>query len=93
MAKGSKAPEISDDWRRRVSFDFGKEGMKEPEGFADLTVDQEVTVLVTGKVSSINKSRDGSGFSLTMSGLKLQAKPKEDPLTAAFAGHRVKLTK
>jgi len=95
MAKSSKAVETKglDDWKRRVSFDFGKEGLKEAEGFHELTINETVTVLVTGKVNHISKSRDGASFSLTMEGIKLQVKPKEDPLTAAFAGHRMKVTK
>ena len=55
----AKAPEAVDDWKRRVNFDFGKGGLKGPKGFRELTVDEEVTVLVTGKVTSI---RVDTGF-------------------------------
>jgi len=78
MAKTAKAPEIADDWQRRVSFDFykGKSGMKEPKGFKDLTVGLEVSVLVTGKVVSIRTDQDSSAFSLTMEKAELQFKDK-----------------
>lgn len=74
--KGAPAPEIVDDWNRRVNFDFGKGGLKEPKGFSDLTVDQEVTVLVTGKVNSIRLDKDSSNFSLLMDSIKLQVEKK-----------------
>ena len=92
MAKAPQAVETKgmDDWKRRVSFDFGKGGMPAPEGFTDLSVKQEVTVLVTGTVTNIHHSVDSSSFTLTMTKLKLQTQPK-DPLEAAFAGHRMKV--
>lgn len=85
MAKTTKAtaPEVGDDWNRRVNFDFGQGGLKEPKGFSDLTVDQEVTVLVTGKVNSIRLDRDSSNFSLVMDSIKLQIK-KDEGLSGDF---------
>jgi len=67
-----------DDWRRRVSFDFGKGGMKEPKEFSDLAVDQEVTVIVKGKINSFNKSKDSSSFSLLMDSVELHPVQKDD---------------
>ena len=79
----AKAPEVVDDWNRRVIFDFGKGGLKEPKGFSDLTVDQEVTVLVTGKVNSIRLDKESSNFSLLMDSIKLQIK-KDEGLAGDF---------
>ena len=31
IASKPSAPEVVDDWNRRVNFDFGKGGMKEPK--------------------------------------------------------------
>jgi hypothetical protein len=75
MTKAAK-PDVANDWQRRVSFDFGKGkgGMKEPEGFKDLTVGSKVTVLVTGKVVSLRTDQDSSAFSLAMEKLELQIK-------------------
>jgi len=81
MAKtATKAPTPlgDDEWRRRVSFDFGKGkgGMKEPAGFKDLTVGQTVTVLVTGKVNSLRTDTDSSNISLVMEKLELEGETK-----------------
>ena len=93
MAKTKSEPSIDDEWRRRVSFDFGKKGkggMKEPEGFSDLTVDQEVTVIVKGKVNSLRVDSDSSSFSMVMSEIKLEAGQKGG-IEAALKKSRVKV--
>lgn len=77
-------PEVVDDWQRRVSFDFGKSGLKEPKGFDDLTVDEEVSVLVTGKVTSLRRDTDSCNFSMNMDSIKLQIEEKND-LASDFA--------
>jgi hypothetical protein len=89
--KGSPTVEAStDDWNRRVSFDFGKNGLKEPADFKDLSVDQKVTVLVTGKVSMVRTDKEGSSFSLVMDSIKLQVE-KKDSLEEGFAATRTKV--
>jgi hypothetical protein len=88
----SKAVEAPmDDWNRRVSFDFGKNGLKEPADFKDLTVDQVVTVLVTGKVRMVRTDKEGSSFALVMDKIKLQVENKKDDLEAGFAATRTKV--
>lgn len=84
------APVVEDDWKRRVSFDFGsgKGGMEEPKGFNKLTVDQEVTVLVTGKVNSVRTDRESSGFSLVMDKIELKTRKSKGNLAAALDGAR-----
>lgn len=69
-------PEVDKEWRQRVSFDFGEGGMKQPDGFGDLSVDDEVTVVVTGKVSSIRQDADTSSFSLQMEKITLKVPGK-----------------
>ena len=76
--KGSLEVAPVDDWNRRVNFDFGKGGLKEPKGFSELTVNEEVTVLVTGKVTSIRVDADSSNFGLRMESLKLEIIEKDD---------------
>jgi len=91
--KASKAPTaVENEWCRQVSFDFGKGkgGMKEPEGFGDLTVDQEVTVIVKGKVNSIRVDSDSSSFSLVMDEIKLEA-GKKGGISEALAAAKKKL--
>jgi hypothetical protein len=88
MAKtASKAPEtaVVDDWNRRVNFDFGKGGLKEPKGFKELTVDEEVSVVVTGKVTSIRVDSDSSIFGLRLDSIKLKIIEKDD-LASDFEG-------
>lgn len=75
----SKAPAISADekeWRRRVSFDFGEGGVQPPEGFKELSIGDEVTVLVTGKVKNLSQNEETSSFSLMMENLELQTGKK-----------------
>lgn len=69
-------PEIDKEWRKRVSFDFGEGGMKQPDGFKDLSMDDEVTVVVTGKVSAIRQETDTSSFSLQMEKITLKVPGK-----------------
>lgn len=83
----SKAPTISadeKDWRRRVSFDFGEGGVQPPEGFKDLSIGDEVTVLVTGKVKNLSQSEGASSFALQMEKVELQTGGKGG-LSAALA--------
>lgn len=75
MAKKSSAPSVNEydkEWRRRVSFDFGKGGLEPPDGFTGLSIGDEVTVLVTGKVKSLSQNEDTSNFSLQMEKTELQ---------------------
>ena len=76
---GKNALEVSSDdkeWRRRVSFDFGKGSLESPDGFKDLSIGDEVTVLVTGKVNSLNQNEDTSSFALQMEKIELQTGTK-----------------
>jgi len=75
-------PEVDKEWRQRVSFDFGEGGMKQPDGFGDLSVDDEVTVVVTGKVSSIRQDADTSSFSLQMEKITLKVPGKGKTYTS-----------
>lgn len=87
MAKSTKAKPVDafeKEWRRKVSFDFGKGGLEAPEGFKEMSIGDEVTVLVTGKVKSLNQSEDTSSFSLQMENIELQL-GKKDGLGAALA--------
>jgi hypothetical protein len=71
----SKAATISADekeWRRRVSFDFGDGGLQPPEGFKDLSIGDEVRVLVTGKVKNLSQNEETSSFSLQMEKIELE---------------------
>lgn len=82
---GKNIPTIDKEWRERVSFDFGKGGMAVPEGFDDLTVDDEVTVVVTGKISAIRQESDTASFSLQMEKIELQTGKKKGGLSEALA--------
>ncbi len=91
--KGAEAPEpsVNEDWRRRVNFDFGQDSLKEPAGLRDLTINETVTVLVTGKVKTLRLDEEGSGLTLVMDKIELaEGKPKDD-LSEAFAKTRRKL--
>jgi hypothetical protein len=78
MSKTKPIPPEMDEWRRYVDFNFGGEGgLPVPEGFGNLTVNDEVSVLVTGKVRSIRQDKASSGFSLTMSSLQLNTGGKK----------------
>jgi hypothetical protein len=88
LTKSLEAP--TDDWNRCVTFDFGKNGLKEPADFKDLSVNLEVTVLVTGKVSMVRTDKEGSCFTLIMDKIKLQVEKKDD-LEASFAATRTKV--
>jgi len=73
----SKGVEMPEDWLRRVDFTFGgKTGLETPEGFGDLTVDDELTVLVKGKVRSLRQDKESSGFCLTVSQIKMETSKK-----------------
>ena len=93
MAKGTTAKAVeapTDDWNRRVTFDFGKHGLKEPADFKDLSVDMEVTALVKGKVSMVRTDKEGSSFTLVMDSIKLQVE-KKDSLEEGFRATRTKV--
>lgn len=73
------------DWRRRVSFDFGEGGVTPPEGFKDLSIGDEVTVLVTGKVKNLSQSEDTSSLSLQMEKIELERQAgKKGGISAAL---------
>jgi hypothetical protein len=78
-------PKIEKEWQERVSFDFGKGGMKQPPGFGDLSVDDEITVVVTGKVSNIRQDTDTSSFSLQMEKIQLKTGQKSRSMTEILA--------
>jgi len=85
MAKG--IPDIEEEWRRKVSFDFGKGGLAPPDGFRDLNIDEEITVIVTGKVNDLHQGKETSSFSLYIGSVEIQAK-KKGKLTAALEKSR-----
>ena len=93
MAKAKKntVAESPDSWRRRVNFDFGENSLKEPDGLRDLTINETITILVTGKVKGLRLDEEGSGLTLVMDKIELaEGKPKDD-LSEAFATTRRKL--
>jgi len=55
-----------------VHFSFGKKNL--PKGFENLTVGQQVTLSVTGKVTSLNQDHYGAGFSLEDFSVTIQKK-------------------
>jgi len=92
MAKTAQ-PESVDEWRRRVSFDFGKGGLGAPEGFKELSIGDEVTVMVTGKVNNLNQTEDTSSFALQMEKIELETGAKagiSDALKKAAKGQKIK---
>lgn len=91
MAKS--VPVETNEWRRRVSFDFGKGGLSVPEGFKELSIGDEVTVMVTGKVNNLSQSEDTSSFALQMEKIELETGGKvgiSDALKKAQKGQKVK---
>lgn len=64
------------EWRRKVSFNFGRGGMEKPKGFEKLTAEQEVTVLVRGTVKEIRTSSETSSFELEMDQIELKTRKK-----------------
>jgi len=78
MSKLKPMPPEMEEWRRCVDFSFGgQEGLPVPDGFKDLTIDEEITVLVKGKVRSIRQDKENSGFSIIMSKLQIKTDGKE----------------
>jgi hypothetical protein len=61
----AKIDSLTEEWRRTISFNFGGEGgLEEPDGFKELGVGDDVTLLVGGKVTGLNADRHGSGLTL-----------------------------
>jgi RPA family protein len=81
-------PPIEEQWSRRVSFDFGKGGIQPPKGFSDLSVDDEVTVVVSGKVSSLRQDADTSSFSLRMEKVQLKTGQKSRSMAEILEGKK-----
>ena len=91
MAKN--IPTVDKEWRQRVSFDFGKGGLVAPEGFKELSIGDEITVMVTGKVNSLRQDEDTSNFSLQMEKIELETGGKagiSDALKKAARGQKIK---
>ena len=59
----AKTPMGIESMPRSVHFSFSEKSQT-PKGFNDLTMGQEVTLIVKGKVSSLNSDQYGCGFSL-----------------------------
>jgi hypothetical protein len=76
MSKSPKVDAFEKEWRREVSFNFGKGGMEQPPEFKDLQPDMEVSVVVTGKVKNLRLDTDTSSFSLQMEKIELQTGKK-----------------
>jgi len=70
-------PSIDDDWRRSVNFSFDNEKFKAPAGFSDLSIDDEITVVVRGKVTRLSASSDSSGLELRMNSVELVGKQEK----------------
>lgn len=84
MSKTRAIEPYEQEWRREVTFNFGKGGMDRPKNMSDLGIDDEVTIMVTGKVKSVNASRETSSFSLQMSKVEIQTDTKSNSLAADF---------
>lgn len=69
MAKEVQCPDMP----RSVHFGFRKDD-KLPQGFDNLTIGQEVTLTVTGKVASLSQDSYGSGFSIENFSVKIAKK-------------------
>jgi hypothetical protein len=95
MAKGS----VNNAWQREVYFDFGDKGeVKTPEGFDDLDLDDEVTVMITGKVVGLSKDQGGANMRIQMKTVELKAAPEQEPergesLTSALMAQHKKARK
>ena len=79
MAKESPAISTDDEWRRSITFDFPKG--KTPEGFDKLELDDEATITVTGKITRLSASQDGSSFTVTrgkVEDVQIEAGPDTD---------------
>lgn len=76
------------EWRKEVSFDFGEGGMKPPAGFRDLSIGDEVTVVVTGKVKNLSQSEETSNIRLRMEKLQLKAGQKSRSMAEILEGKK-----
>lgn len=77
MAKTKGSPLVDEDWRRSVSFSFDNDKFKAPAGFSDLSIDDEITVVVRGKVTRLSASSDSSGLELRMENVELVGKQEK----------------
>ncbi len=77
------------EWRKEVSFDFGEGGMQPPAGFKDLSIGDEVTVLVTGKVKKLSQSEDTSNIRLRMEKIQLKTGGKSRSMTEILEGKKL----
>lgn len=81
MAKGKAVPGV-EEYAPTLNFDFPKDNEKAipaPENFDSIGVDDEITVVVKGKVESIRHDAHSKSFGMTFSKVKIKlpnAKPK-----------------
>ena len=78
----SKAVEA--EYEPNIHFDFPNDRKNVPKNFDDLDVDDEITVVVKGKVQSIRHDSDSRSFGMTFSKVKLTI-PESGPTTMADA--------
>jgi hypothetical protein len=76
------------EWRKEVSFDFGEGGMQPPEGFKDLSIGDEVTVVVTGKVKNLSQSKETSNVRLQMEQIQLKTGHKPRSMAEIMEGKK-----
>lgn len=73
--KAVEAVEIP--WLRTATFNFGGEkGLETPEGFRDLRVGDEVTLLVKGTVTNLSADKTGECLGVEMDRVELVSVPK-----------------
>jgi RPA family protein len=90
-AKTQPVDKFEQEWRRKVSFNFGKGGMEKPKNLSDLGVEDEITVLVTGKVTEVRSTEDTSSFELRMEKVEIQTETKGNSLAADFKAAKKKV--
>lgn len=62
MPRKNSVPATEYDYKPRVHLDFSKKDT--PKSFKDLSIDDEVTVVLRGKVKSLNQMEDQNSFSV-----------------------------
>lgn len=63
-------------WLRTATFNFGGEkGLETPEGFRDLRVGDEVTLLVKGTVTNLSADKMGECLGVEMNRVELVSAP------------------
>ncbi len=75
-ANMARAQTISadEDWRRITTISFGGTAVKAPKGFSDLTVDENISVTITGTIVGLSSDRNGDELRIRVKDCKLETK-------------------